>query len=163
MTVILSIYMYLANGQGVPTTAEPPMSSADPMTSSHMSTSEECEDVHIPWKSSGGYTCEEYVANQWCSDDGCEGSGWQEAWGKISDYADPSTGWDANDACCGCGGGDIAGTLSSTMHPHSSHMHSSDMHSSHVHDCDSLDCLSEGDNEDIHPGIDEGCAVHPGS
>merc|ERR1719261_286927 len=111
---------------------------------------DKCEDVHIPWKSSGGYTCEDYVTNQWCNDDGCEGPGWQKDWGKISDYADPSTGWDANDACCGCGGGEIAGTLSSTMHPHSSHMHSSHLHSSHVHDCDSLDCLSEVDNEDGH-------------
>lgn len=52
--------------------------------------------------------CDKYVEEDWCTESGEKGPGWQNATGRsgkdFADYAG-ANGRDATQACCGCGGG----------------------------------------------------------
>ena len=52
------------------------------------------------WRDSGGHTCADYLARNWC-DNGVVGAGWVEAWGQFGVFAD-GDGLDASDKCCEC-------------------------------------------------------------
>ncbi len=57
------------------------------------------------WVDSEGYGCKDYRKEKWCTPDGREGQGWEDRWGKISDFS--NQGKDATQACCECGGGEM--------------------------------------------------------
>jgi hypothetical protein len=48
-------------------------------------------------------SCLRYAESDYCDSSGAAGSGWNGAWGTISELA--YNGVDATDACCACGGG----------------------------------------------------------
>mmetsp|Transcript_52996 Transcript_52996/g.113722 ORF Transcript_52996/g.113722 Transcript_52996/m.113722 type:complete len:564 (+) Transcript_52996:148-1839(+) len=56
------------------------------------------------WTDSHGNSCTSYEENDWCTQDGYEGNGWERAWGPLGDYAG-RYGVTASEACCKCGGG----------------------------------------------------------
>lgn len=68
-----------------------------------------CEDKIAGWKDTFGYTCAEYVENDYCTPQKTPGSGWEEDWGLLSEYA--VNGVDATEACCKCGGEDVSKIL----------------------------------------------------
>ena len=57
------------------------------------------------WVDNEGYSCKEYSNEKWCTPGGKHGSGWEDRWGRISDFA--NKGKDALQACCECGGGKV--------------------------------------------------------
>lgn len=57
------------------------------------------------WVDSYGYTCDMYVDRDYCTPSGGFGRGWDAGWGSnYRDYVSVD-GFDATQACCGCGGG----------------------------------------------------------
>jgi len=62
-----------------------------------------CQDDPADWQSSTGYSCQDYLASMWCTQDGGYGSGWGESWGTFQDYAISNK--SALTVCCACGGG----------------------------------------------------------
>jgi hypothetical protein len=62
-----------------------------------------CQDNPADWQSSTGYSCQDYQASMWCTQDGGYGSGWGESWGTFQDYATGNK--SALTVCCVCGGG----------------------------------------------------------
>ena len=66
-------------------------------------TDRSCKD-HKAWKSKDGSTCDNYVKQHMCTEDGLPGEGWDGAFGTFADWADDA-GMDAAQACCACGGG----------------------------------------------------------
>jgi hypothetical protein len=65
-----------------------------------------CSDVRVDdeaWITSTGSGCGDYEALQLCTADGDPGYGWDDALGALSDWV--SSGLDATQACCACGGG----------------------------------------------------------
>mmetsp|Transcript_50092 Transcript_50092/g.119180 ORF Transcript_50092/g.119180 Transcript_50092/m.119180 type:complete len:1195 (-) Transcript_50092:93-3677(-) len=67
-----------------------------------------CVDKDDSWEDSTGDSCEEYATAKYC-ENGKIGSGWNEQWGKIADYA--VNGKDASEMCCICGGGNPSGEV----------------------------------------------------
>jgi hypothetical protein len=65
-----------------------------------------CDDL-FNWRTSTGFGCSDYAKYNFCETDGSSGSGWDDSFGKFSDYA--IDGVDASQACCACGGGDTLG------------------------------------------------------
>jgi len=62
-----------------------------------------CENKMDGWTDTYGYSCEDYVENDFCTLGGGFGMGWDAAWGNFAEYA--MSGMDANEVCCDCGGG----------------------------------------------------------
>ena len=63
-------------------------------------------DCNADFLDSMGYTCKEYIDNEYCTPNGGYGENWKDSWGPIRDYA--MNGNDAFDCPeCGCGGSTI--------------------------------------------------------
>jgi len=60
-----------------------------------------CKDKIEGWKDSLGYTCAEYVENEYCTPSKGYGVGWEEGFGAFASYE--VNGIDATEACCKCG------------------------------------------------------------
>jgi len=65
------------------------------------------------WVDNEGYSCKEYSNEKWCTPGGKHGSGWEDRWGRISDFA--NKGKDALQACCECGGGKVESVARSDL------------------------------------------------
>jgi len=92
----------------VPTTLPPTLCDFDSNTSPTAHIAPECNDHQIgdqPWVNSRGHTCAAHVIFLWCVG-GTYGRGWNQMWGTFEDYA--ANGFSAEQACCACGGGQVA-------------------------------------------------------
>ena len=49
------------------------------------------------------FSCTLYEGAEWCTHDGQKGPGWVDFWGNFAGFA--AHGYNAKEACCGCGGG----------------------------------------------------------
>ena len=62
-----------------------------------------CTNYPVFWRDSLGDSCDDYVAEQFCTPEGDYGPGWRNDWGSFEDSGSPS----ATTSCCACGGGII--------------------------------------------------------
>ena len=76
----------------------------------HLRRTLKCCADDTTWTDSDGEPCSSYVSEAYC-EGGNVGSGWDNDWGSISDYADD--GFDAYQKCCACGAPDNSNDCSS--------------------------------------------------
>jgi len=99
---------------------------------------EQCRDFPFGWRDAYTFTCLDHELWDWCTTDGGYGTGWAAGWGTFEAYA--ARGYQANTACCACGGG-----LQPTAIPASSE-----------------GCTAEDADDDGTCDFDDECPMDPG-